>query len=116
MEAEKIRESLEDIKDKGMLVIVEGLKDKRALESLGLTNIFSLKKPLFAVVEEIASKEKEVVLLTDLDGEGRKLYRKLSRDLQKHGVKINNKLRILLFKAKISHIEGLATYLDSQDL
>jgi len=55
-------------------------------------------------------------LLTDLDGEGRKLYHKLSRDLQKHGVKVNNKLRELLFKAKLSHIEGLATYLDSQDL
>jgi len=47
MEAEKIRELLEDIKDEGMLVIVEGLKDKRALESLGLTNIFPLKKASF---------------------------------------------------------------------
>ena len=112
-EAEQIRELLEEIKKKGLLVLVEGPKDKRALESLGITNIMSLKRPLYAVVEEIASKAKEIVLLTDLDEEGKKLYHKLSVDLQKHGVKINNKLREFLFKTKLRHIEGLATYLNT---
>ena len=112
-EAEQIRELLAEIKKKGLLVVVEGPKDKHALESLGITNIMSLKRPLYAVVEEIASKAKEIVLLTDLDEEGKKLYHKLSVDLQKHGVKINNKLREFLFKTKLRHIEGLATYLNT---
>lgn len=112
-ELEQIEELLADIKNKDLLVVVEGPKDKHALESLGITNIMSLKKPLYAVVEEIASKAKEIVLLTDLDEEGRKLYHRLSIDLQKHGIKINNKLREFLFKTKLRHIEGLATYLNS---
>ncbi len=109
--AEEIRELLKDIKERGTLVVVEGVKDKRALESFGIKNIFTLKKPLYAVVEEIASAEKEVVLLTDLDEEGKKLYHQLSRDLQKHGVKVDNRLREFLFTTKLRHVEGLATYL-----
>ncbi len=110
-EIEQIQELLDEIKQKGLLVVVEGPKDRAALESLGITNIISLKKPLYAVVEEIASKAEEIVLLTDLDEEGKKLYHRLSNDLQKHGVKVNNKLRRFLFKTKLRHVEGLATYL-----
>ncbi len=112
-EAEEIEELLGEIRQNELLVVVEGPKDRHALESLGITNILSLKKPLYAVVEEIASMAEEIVLLTDLDDEGKKLYHQLSRDLQKHGVKINNKLREFLFKTKVRHIEGLASYLAS---
>ncbi len=110
-ESEQIRELLDEIKKKGLLVLVEGQKDKRALEQLGISNVLSLKRPLYAVVEEIASKAKEVVLLTDLDEEGKKLYHRLSVDLQRHGVKINNKLREFLFKTELRHVEGLVSYL-----
>ena len=113
-EKEQILELLDDIRKKGILVVVEGIKDKRALELLDIKNILTLKRPLYAVVEEIAEKAKEVVLLTDLDGEGKKLYHKLSVDLQKHGVKIDNRLREFLFKTELRHIEGLATYLHSE--
>ncbi len=109
-EIEQILELLDEIKQKDSLVVVEGLKDKRSLESLGINRIFCLNQPLFAVVEEIAANEGEVVLLTDLDEEGKKLYHKLSVDLQRHGVKINNKLREFLFKTKLRHIEGLSSY------
>jgi len=112
-EAEQIRELLDEIKRNRLLVVVEGLKDVRALEELGVERIFSLKGPLFTVVENIASTEREVVLLTDLDEEGKKLYHSLSVDLQRHGVKINNKLREFLFKTKLRHIEGLTSYLQA---
>jgi 5S rRNA maturation endonuclease (ribonuclease M5) len=49
--------------------------------------------------------------LTDLDGEGKKLFAILKKDAQKHGVKVNEKLRKLLFKTDLRHIEGLASYL-----
>lgn len=109
-ESEQIMELLDEIKQKNLLVIVEGIKDVRALKSLGITNVISLKKPLFAVVEEVANN-KEVVLLTDLDEEGKKLYHELSVNLQKFGVKINNHLRDFLFKTQLRQIEGLASYL-----
>lgn len=110
-EVEEIIGLLDKVRERNLLVVVEGLKDRRSLEKLGITNILTLKKPLYAVVEEIASKAEEVVLLTDLDLEGKKLYRVLSIDLQKHGVKINNALRELLFKSSLRQIEGLAAFL-----
>ena len=108
---------LEKLKKENKLIIVEGIKDKRALESLGLTNIMTLKKPLYAVVEEIASKTKEVILLTDLDPKGKELFARLSKDLQKHGVKVDNRFREFLFKeTKLRQIEGIVSYLNKQNL
>ena len=110
-EVEEILRLLDEIRQKNVLVVVEGPKDVRALKELGINNVLSLKKALFAVVEEIASISEEVVLLTDLDVEGKKLYHVLFRDLQKHGVKIDNRLRELLFKTPVRHVEGLSGYL-----
>ena len=92
----------------GKAVIVEGKKDRRALEELGVTNIFSLNSPLFSVVEEVAAKFGEAAVLTDLDREGKQLYGKLSKDLKKSGVKVDDSLRNFLFKkTKLRQIEGL---------
>lgn len=110
-ETEEILAFIEHIKQENLLVLVEGIKDKRALEELGIKNVLTLKKALYAMVEQIAEQANEVVLLTDLDEEGKKLYHRLSNDLQKHGVKINNDLREFLFKTELRHIEGLATYI-----
>lgn len=67
---EEIREQIE--KDREKLVIVEGVKDKRALESLGFSNVNFLNKNLIEFCEGFC--EKEVLILTDLDREGKKLY------------------------------------------
>ena len=106
------------IKDSDTLVIVEGKKDKSALQKLGINNIIELnKKPLFAIVEEISNSNKECIILTDLDKEGRHLYSKLNSDLQKNGVKVNNKFREFLFKnTKLRQIEGLRSYFDKENL
>ena len=63
--------------------------------------------------KEVAEKVKEVVLLTDLDDEGKKLYHELFVNLQKHGVKVDNRLRELLFKSDLRQIEGLPSYLET---
>lgn len=94
-----------------VLIIVEGVKDKKALNSFGITNIITLNRPLFSVVENVAEKTKECAVLTDLDKEGKKLYSQLSKDLQRHGVKINNKFRNFLFKeTQLRQIEGLTSF------
>ena len=68
-------EQIEKIKQNNTLVIVEGKKDSKALESFGIKNIIQLnKKPLFVIIEEIYDKNKECIILTDLDKQGKKLY------------------------------------------
>lgn len=106
---------IEKIKSSNILVIVEGKKDKAALNKLGISNVIELnKKPLFAIVEEISNSNQECIILTDLDKEGKKIYAKLNSNLQKTGVRINNKFREFLFRhTKLRQIEGLTTYLEN---
>src|SRR3989338_1044147 len=106
---------IDKIRASNIMVIVEGKKDKIALEKLGINNIVELsKKPIFQIVEEIADSNDECIILTDLDKEGKQLYSKLNSNLQKHGVKVNNRFREFLFKnTKLRQIEGIVSYLDS---
>ncbi len=106
---------LEKLSSSGKCIIVEGKKDKDSLEKLGIKNIFTLsKKPLFSIVEDVAEKNNEVVILTDFDRKGKELYGKLKKDLSKSGVKVDNYFREFLQKnTKLSHIEGLLTYISN---
>lgn len=103
---------------KSHLVIVEGIKDRRALQELGFKKIVILNKPLYAIVEEVVETgAKTVLILTDLDKEGKKLYSYLYKHLTERGVKIDNKLREYLFKeTQLRQIEGLVTYVSNQNL
>lgn len=109
MQQSDLEEDFLDIIKNNYLVVVEGKKDKMALNSLGVRNVITLKnRPLFEVVEKI--NEKDVVILTDLDAEGRRLFSKLRHHLQRSGVRIHNKVREDLFRTRIRCIECLADY------
>ncbi len=112
LDSKKIIEWVDGLKNSGKLVVVEGEKDKKALNKLGIKNVVSIsRKPLFIFVEKTSKKVKEVVILTDLDSEGRKLYNTLKHDFQKNGVKVDKKFREILFReTKISQIEGIFKY------
>lgn len=107
----RIEDMLERMSNRNIAIIVEGKKDRAALEGLGIigSNIFVLnKKPLFAVADDVAAHYKAAVILTDLDAEGRKLYGKLNTLLQRLGIKIDNTLRNFLFKStQLRQIEGI---------
>ena len=107
-----LTEWLDALRDSDKIILVEGKKDKAALEHFGITKVRTLyKKPLFQIIEEIAEHYDEVILLTDLDKEGKLLYGKLSRELQHKGIKIDTTFREFLQKnTKLSHIEGLVSY------
>ncbi len=107
---------IEELKKSDKLIIVEGKKDKEALEQLGLKNIITLsKKPIFQIIEDISKKTKEAVILTDLDRHGKELFGKLNSWLQYNGVKVDNKFREFLFKeTKLRQVEGLVGYLSKQ--
>ncbi|MBI2148413.1 toprim domain-containing protein [Candidatus Woesearchaeota archaeon] len=107
---ENIKKEIFKIINNNYLVIVEGKKDKKALNELGIKNVIFLEnKPLFEIIEMIYKKD--VVILTDLDTEGKKLFNKFRHQLQRNGIKIHYKIRELLFKTKLRHIEGLNKYL-----
>ncbi len=96
------------------LIIVEGEKDKKALQSLGVElKIVSLsKEPIFAVCEAVAKGGQEIIILTDFDAKGKELYGALKKNLEHLGVKINSTFREYLQKhTRISHVEGLDTYI-----
>lgn len=101
-----------ELKSCSELKVVEGVKDKAALEALGIKNLRCLSNPLFKEVEEIAAEHKRVIILTDLDKEGKKLYARLKKELARFGVEVDNKYREWLFKnTKLAQIEGLTTYI-----
>ncbi|MBI4147909.1 hypothetical protein HY490_01330 [Candidatus Woesearchaeota archaeon] len=94
------------------LIVVEGVKDKRALVALGFKKIILLQgRPLFTIVEEVADLTNSCLILTDLDAEGKKLYAALKKGLQRHKVKVDDRFRHFLFKeTTLRHVEGLAKY------
>ena len=108
----KIMGFLEEIKKENKLVIVEGINDKRALQSFGIKRVKTLsRRALYKVVEEV--KDKEVVMLVDLDNAGKKLYAKLKHEFSQRGVKVDNELRHFLFKkTRLRQIEGLRRFME----
>ena len=51
------------------------------------------------------------IIFTDLDKEGRELYATLKHDLLRHGVRVDVYFREFLFGTRLTHIEGIATFL-----
>jgi len=108
---------IDKLKQSNKLIIVEGKKDKNALEKVGIKNIFVLNGPLYKNIEKVSDNEKEVIILTDLDKEGRKLFSRLNSGLQERGITVDNRFREFLFKeTKLRQIEGLTRYIHSQEL
>ena len=94
-------------------VLVEGKKDKLALEKFGIKNIITIKKPLYEIVETISENFSACILLLDLDKAGNKLYKTLKDRLQKNGVKIDTRFRSFLFRhTGLKEIEGLDSFVN----
>lgn len=99
------------------ILIVEGAKDREALEAIGLNlNILVIKNgdSLERMIERLEGVD-EVVILTDFDPQGVELAYKIMSRLESVGVKVNItywlKLRNLL-KREIKDIEGLRKLLE----
>ena len=114
--AEELYDLLQKEAQKKTLFVVEGEKDKRALTLLGVDYVITLQtKPLYQIIEEISEVTRTVVILTDLDQEGKKLYGKLHSGLAQRGVYVDNAIRHFIFKnTTLQQIEGLDTYLQKR--
>lgn len=105
---------LEKLVGSEIVVVVEGKKDKKALMNIGLPadRIEVVNDAIFAVAERVARNAAKVVILTDLDTEGKKLYGSLKRNFNRLGVRVDTYFREFLFKrSDLSHIEGIDTFL-----
>lgn len=106
-------------KSQKYLVVVEGKKDKKALEELGFPFIFVLNedgKSLHEKIEEIEelAGKKKVCVLTDLDKKGKQLYLLMKKELSMRNVRMDNTLRGILLGNHVSHVEGLARFVEHQ--
>jgi 5S rRNA maturation endonuclease (ribonuclease M5) len=105
-----LEEWVDKLKEADKTIVVEGIRDKIALRKLGIPGkrIVFLDGPLYKIVENVCKREKDCILLLDLDREGKKLYSKLRHDLQRFGVKIDHKFREFLYKeTSITYIEKI---------
>ncbi len=109
-------DELDNLKKYGQKIIVEGEHDRSALNDLGLENVFVLHKTgdsVFTRIEQLMDglgKKESCVILTDLDKKGKTYYKLLKRELTESGFKVNNRMREILSRFKVSHIEGLSNF------
>ena len=113
-EVEELVDILEKNKDKQ--TIVEGKRDKKVLCSLNFTNVITIEKGIYETVEIL--KEKEVLILTDFDSEGRLIAKKFNLLLQHSGYKVDKETRrkigLMFAKLKIKKIEELRGVLNGK--
>lgn len=114
--AEKIREVLHYLHEINKLIpiIVEGKRDKKALEKIGFDGeIITLHsgKSIYEFAENISNRFEKVVLLFDWDQKGEELYAKIGEHLNgmwEDFASIRELLKILCQK-EISEIEQIPT-------
>ncbi|MDH3365682.1 MAG: toprim domain-containing protein [Thermoplasmata archaeon] len=111
----KLIDELEELSGK-MPVVVEGLRDIRALKLLGVErNVVSLSKgmSILAFCEFLSKEWSSAVILTDWDRKGGRLARKLKEAFEASGVKpvvdVRTQLAYLA-KKEVKDIESLPTY------
>ena len=79
------------------VVVVEGLRDVKALRALGfkghidVCSQLAVSEPEFT--EALSRKDGSILILTDYDDEGKRINRHLTQLLERHGVKVKVGLR-----------------------
>jgi 5S rRNA maturation endonuclease (ribonuclease M5) len=102
---EKLDRLLNELKEDPRPKLVEGIKDKRALESFGIKNIFTIHGTLADTACKIKG---EVILLTDFDRRGRILTKRFIELFENEGISVNLRYRAeLRTLARINETEEL---------
>ncbi len=97
---EKLQRLLTELKEEKAVKIVEGNKDKKALERLGIKNIITLQgKPVQDKIKELKHK---AIILTDYDRKGRELEKRLKEALISQGIIPN-----LEYKKELKKLTGI---------
>ncbi len=122
MDYEALHEDLERVlddlieKNRTVPVIVEGLRDRRALQALGVqgdVRVLNRGNRILAIAEELARTHREAIILTDWDTRGGRLARSLRDALEACGVRYDDDLRArltILCRKDIKDVESLHTF------
>ena len=95
-------------KSKSTPVIVEGKRDYWILNRLGIQNIYTIAGKRYTdLLEELPETTEEVILLTDLDQQGEKIFKKLKALLEKFNLRVYSSFRQELKKFGIVEVEQL---------
>jgi len=88
-------------------VIVEGRKDKEALERLGVRDVIQLNngRPLYETIESLEGMT--VAILTDMDETGKSLRRRLLCAMSQYGITENRKPREIFARMRVGCVEGI---------
>ncbi len=91
---------------RGLIIIVEGKKDKEVLKEFGLNNVYTiyeLKKD-----DRIFLNYREAIILTDNDNKGRMLYKYIRNLLESDGIIVNDIERKKFFRYfRVREVEDL---------
>lgn len=112
--AERLREVVEDLKEVNLEVpiLVEGKRDMAALRKLGLTGeiiAYNTGKGMHDFCMDLDERFGEIVILTDWDTEGERLYARLCRELPglwEPTARIRQLIKVLCQK-DVKDVEGI---------
>ncbi|KAA0000959.1 MAG: toprim domain-containing protein [Thermoplasmata archaeon] len=113
---EHIEKAIEEIKQKNkeIPIIVEGEKDVEALHRLGINGeilIVHCGKKIANFCDIIASKYKEIIILTDWDKKGWRLCKKIEENL-KGRTKCFTEYRLIFARySMVKDIEGIPSFM-----
>ena len=115
----RLKKSIENYKNN--IILVEGKKDKNALDSGGFNKVYAIHKNSKSIREALEDISKlinneKVSILTDLDKKGNEFNNQIIPILQELGIKIDLSFRKLLIKANISHVEGISNFLEKVEI
>ena len=114
-ELEKILDELDELSDTH-IALIEGNKDRRALDSLGLLNLRSIEVqreggPLKAA-EKVSEMKMKAIILTDWDDRGNRIERDLREQLDALCIEYDTDIRARLRDVCIKDIKDVES-LDS---
>ncbi len=88
-------------------ILVEGKRDRQVLQRLGIKNIFTLEGKRFADLPDLLEGFEKVVLLFDLDKHGERINSKVKEILTKQGYILIEEFREELKAKGIIHVEDI---------
>ncbi len=109
--------ALLEASQKGAVIIVEGMRDERALRALGISGpvIMASRRPALELAEDAARRYREIVVLTDWDLKGDEMALKIDQYLRSAGSRpdmdIRSRLKKLV-KKEIKDVESLSLYVE----
>lgn len=100
-ELESVIQEMDDFVD---AIIVEGIRDKKALKEMGITKeiVMCSSRSYSDCVDYLSSRHRKVAILTDYDRTGKKFNKKLTARLEREGVKVERR-----YREKIGRVLGL---------